>query len=51
MARLMGASNVLLQSDIQYERFDTPRPQALWLQLRRPPSGMTYERGFGPAST
>ena len=50
MARLMGASNVLLQSDIQYERFDTPRPQALWLQLRRPPAGMTYERGFGPAT-
>ncbi|HEV3328288.1 MAG TPA: alpha-(1-_3)-arabinofuranosyltransferase family protein [Acidimicrobiales bacterium] len=48
MARLMGASNVLLQSDIQYERFDTPRPQALWLQLRRPPQGMSFERGFGP---
>ena len=49
MARLMGVSNVLLQSDLQYERFDTPRPQALWLQLRRPPSGMTYVKGFGPA--
>ncbi|HEV3213051.1 MAG TPA: alpha-(1-_3)-arabinofuranosyltransferase family protein [Acidimicrobiales bacterium] len=49
MARLLGASNVLLQSDVQYERFDTPRPQALWLQLRHPKGGMTYVRGFGPA--
>jgi arabinofuranan 3-O-arabinosyltransferase len=49
MARLMGVSNVLLQSDIQYERFDTPRPQALWLQLRRPPAGMTLKKTFGPA--
>ena len=49
MARLMGASNVLLQSNIQYERFDTPRPQALWLELKPYPKGLTYERGFGPA--
>ena len=49
MARLMGASNVLLQSDLQYERFDLPRPQTLWLQLRHPPDGMTLVKGFGPA--
>jgi arabinofuranan 3-O-arabinosyltransferase len=48
MARLMGASNVLLQSDVQYERFDTPRPQVLWRALRPPPKGLTLKRAFGP---
>ena len=44
-----ASSNVLLQSDVQYERFDTPRPQALWLQLRRPPPGMTLREGLRSA--
>ncbi len=48
MARLMGAGSILLQSNLQYERFDLPRPQALWLQLRPTPAGMRLERGFGP---
>jgi arabinofuranan 3-O-arabinosyltransferase len=49
IARLMGVGEVLLQSNLQYERFDLPRPQALWLQLRPTPTGLRYVRGFGPA--
>jgi SAM-dependent methyltransferase len=49
MARLMGVGTVLLQSDLQYERFDLPRPQALWLGLRPTPRGMAFLKGFGPA--
>ena len=49
MARLMGVGTVLLQSDLQYERFDLPRPQALWLELRPTPPGMTLLKGFGPS--
>ena len=49
IARLIGASTVLLQSDMQYERFDTPRPQVLWRSLRPLPAGMRFLRGFGPA--
>ena len=49
MARLMGVGTVLLQSDLQYERFDLPRPQALWLELHPAPAGMTFLKGFGPA--
>jgi SAM-dependent methyltransferase len=48
MARLLGASNVLLQSDLQFERFDLPRPQALWLQLHPTPTGLSFEQAFGP---
>ena len=48
MARLMGAGDVLLQSDEQYERFGGPRPQTLWLQLQPTPAGLTLVKGFGP---
>jgi arabinofuranan 3-O-arabinosyltransferase len=48
IARLMGVGAVLLQSNLQYERFDLPRPQALWLELRPTPTGLHYVRGFGP---
>jgi len=49
MARLMGVGAVLLQSDLEYERFDLPRPQALWLGLHPLPGGMTFLKAFGPA--
>jgi SAM-dependent methyltransferase len=49
MARLLGAGTILLQSNLQYERFDLPRPQALWLQLRPTPQGLAIEREFGAA--
>ena len=39
MARLMGASNVLLQSDLQYERFDTPAPPGAVAAAAPPATG------------
>jgi arabinofuranan 3-O-arabinosyltransferase len=42
LARLMGVGDVVLRSDLQFERFRTPRPDDLWAELRGAP-------GFGPA--
>ena len=33
VARLMSVGDVLLQSDLQYERYDLPLPQTLWNEL------------------
>ncbi len=49
MARLLGAGTILLQSNLQYERFDLPRPQALWLQMHPTPPGLIFQHAFGPA--
>ena len=48
MARLMGVGSILLQSNLQYERFDLPRPQALWLALQPRLAGLSLQRSFGP---
>ncbi|MDG2427176.1 MAG: alpha-(1-_3)-arabinofuranosyltransferase family protein [Acidimicrobiales bacterium] len=40
MARLMGVGDVVLRSDLQFERFRTPRPSALWADIQGAP-------GFG----
>src|SRR5262249_54964703 len=48
-ARLANIGTVSLRSDLQYERFDTPRPRLLWQQLVAPlPKGLDSPRGFGP---
>ena len=41
LARLMGVGDVVLRSDLQFERFRTPRPADLWARLRNAP-------GFDP---
>jgi arabinofuranan 3-O-arabinosyltransferase len=41
MARLMGVGDVVLRSDLQFERFRTPRPADLWARVRDAP-------GFDP---
>ena len=50
IARLMRAGDVLVQSDLQYERYNTPRPRNFWdfiTQGARPgPAGPTS----GPAT-
>jgi arabinofuranan 3-O-arabinosyltransferase len=38
----MGVGDIVLRSDLQFERFRTPRPDDLWADLRDAP-------GFGPA--
>ena len=39
MARLMSAGDVVVQSDLQYERYDTPRPPRLVADPRPPSPG------------
>jgi hypothetical protein len=53
LARLMSVGQVLLQSDLQYERYHLPLPQALWQELVPPPAGLEGPVTFGapnPAS-
>ncbi|HEX6394048.1 MAG TPA: alpha-(1-_3)-arabinofuranosyltransferase family protein [Acidimicrobiales bacterium] len=33
IARLMSAGQILVQSDLQYERYHLPLPQVMWLQM------------------
>jgi arabinofuranan 3-O-arabinosyltransferase len=47
IARLMSASDILFESDEQYERFNTARPQPLWLQLINPETGLGLPVPFG----
>ncbi|HEX8804936.1 MAG TPA: alpha-(1-_3)-arabinofuranosyltransferase family protein, partial [Acidimicrobiales bacterium] len=47
IARLVRAGDVLVQSDLQYERFNTPRPRNLWDLVRRA-GGLGPARAFGP---
>jgi len=47
LARLMSAGDILVRSDLQYERYDTPRPRVLWETLNRPAAGLSKPVGFG----
>ncbi len=47
IAGLMSAGQILLQSDLQYERYHLPLPQSLWDQLVPPPAGVTGPVTFG----
>jgi arabinofuranan 3-O-arabinosyltransferase len=48
MARLFAVGTVALRSDLQYERFDLPRPRILWADLTQPvPPGLGKPQGFG----
>ncbi len=44
VAALMGVGEVNLRSDLQYERYRTPRPRNLWADIRATP-------GLGPPKT
>ncbi len=48
LARKMGVGDVLLRSDLQYERFRTPRPRATWSAFDPPPAGLDSPVTFGP---
>ncbi len=48
IARLMGVGDVVLRNDLEYERYRTPRPKALWQELTPPPPGLGAPVGFGP---
>jgi hypothetical protein len=49
VARLLSSGTVLLRSDLEWERSDTPRPRMLWGQLTDPlAAGLGPPRDFGP---
>ncbi|HEV2369609.1 MAG TPA: alpha-(1-_3)-arabinofuranosyltransferase family protein, partial [Acidimicrobiales bacterium] len=50
LARLMSAGQILVQSDLQYERYSLPLPAALWQQLTPPPPGTSAGPTFGAAA-
>jgi hypothetical protein len=47
LARLMRAGDVLVQSDLQYERYNTPRPRNFWALITSAP-GLGDPVTFGP---
>jgi arabinofuranan 3-O-arabinosyltransferase len=47
VARLLGAGDVLLRSDLQFERYRTPRPRILWDELTPAPPGLGDPVPFG----
>ncbi len=50
VARLLDVGTVALRSDLEFERFDTPRPRNLWAALTAPrPAGLASPQVFGPA--
>lgn len=49
VARLMSAGDILVQNDLQYERYGLPQPRALWEQLDPAPAGTGLAATFGPS--
>lgn len=47
MARLMGAGDLMVEYDQQYERYGVPQPQLLALQLLQTPQGLVDPVSFG----
>lgn len=47
VARLMGVGDVVLRSDLQYERFRTARPRQTWALFFPSPPGLGDPVGFG----
>lgn len=47
IARLMGVGDVVTRNDLQYERYNTPRPRSLWDLVRRA-EGLGRPTTFGP---
>ena len=47
VAGLLSAGDLLYESDVQFERFGTARPQPLWLTLNDPATGLGRPTTFG----
>ncbi len=47
IARLMSAGDIVLRSDLAYERFNTPRPVQTWSLFDPPPPGLSGPIPFG----
>jgi arabinofuranan 3-O-arabinosyltransferase len=51
IARLMNSGTVVLRTDLQYERYNTPRPRTLWSLFTDPrPAGLQAPDAFGPTT-
>jgi arabinofuranan 3-O-arabinosyltransferase len=48
LARLMNVGDVVLRSDLQYERFTTPRPRPTWQLFDPSPAGLSAPLTLGP---
>lgn len=48
VARLMSVGDVLVEYDLQYERYDSPRPALLQQDLAATPPGLGSPVAFGP---
>ncbi|MBM3672197.1 MAG: DUF3367 domain-containing protein [Actinobacteria bacterium] len=49
IARLLRSGTVFVRSDLEYERFGSPRPRLVWKQLTDPLApGLKQPRKFGP---
>jgi len=49
LARRMSVGDLVLRSDVQWERFRTPRPQETWALFDPAPPGLQNPLDFGPA--
>ena len=49
IARLFSAGDVVLQSNLAYWRYNTPRPQETWALFNPPPAGIGKPVTFGKA--
>ncbi|MEO5839394.1 MAG: alpha-(1-_3)-arabinofuranosyltransferase family protein, partial [Acidimicrobiales bacterium] len=47
VARLLGATDIVIRNDLEYERYRTVRPQVIWPQVRAAP-GLSSPQVFGP---
>ncbi len=48
IARLFSAGDILLQMDIQYERFNSPTPAYMWSLFSPTPAGLKLVKTYGP---
>jgi arabinofuranan 3-O-arabinosyltransferase len=48
VSRLMGVGDVVLRSDLQFERYRTPRPRPTWDLFQPAPAGLGAPAAFGP---
>ena len=48
VARLLGASEVLVRNDLEYERYRTVRPERFWELVTAADAGLQLDATFGP---
>lgn len=51
VARLLGASLLLVRNDLAYERYDTIAPDRVWSLVSGQPPGLGAPQPFGPVDT